>query len=614
MLILADIKPAAAQGTAFKYQGQLGDIGSPANGVYDLEFTLFDAATNGNLIAGALTNAATSVTNGLFTVTLDFGPVFNGSNFWLQIAVRTNGADAFTSLNPAQPLSPVPYAIYAANAASAASFNGLVPGGSLSGAYSGALELTNAANQFGGSFAGNGAGLTNLNFSGAWPTSAVATFVSVLQAGVVNDGVTDNTAALLRLLNQPGSAWYFPSGRYLSQELQVTNNVTLFGNGATLVYASGAANNNIFVREMLNTNIVIDGIALDGGDYSDITTRTWVGTYGQVLNFALDGQHAGAFNYWRPLGYRHGLQINATGGGRVRVTVSGFGGCAIIPLATNNAVPPQSFFGPFWNPNMVDVSGTTCYNNFVGFYSSAMLGYQLSDGAPNWITNYVPNSANAQYVQYRGLNLWGNTIGAVNGAANNAFIGCNFNANYFHELNNGNANDYHGSCIGNFYNHGLYCAIFSTACQHGGQIYSGCWFGGNSGSIGPCPIILYACFGVSFRDCHFDSLCITNEYSPAGGLNFLQNCTYSGTWAGNVLFASDGQLLYEGNMSYDHAGDTDGSALSLLRLGGNGGGVTNLSASAITGGLTSNMAVLVPGGVTNTLCFTNGVLTAIKSN
>jgi hypothetical protein len=421
-------------------------------------------------------------------------------------------------------------------------------------------------------------------------SNAAATALSVLCFGVTNDGVTDNTAALRGLLNQPGARWWFPAGRYLSQELQVTNNVTLLGNGATLVYANGAANTNIFVREMLNTNIVIDGLAFDGGNYSDITTRLYNGypngasnTFSLVISGATG---AAGFSYWRPGGQRHGLQINAFGGGRIAVTVSGFGGCGIIPLATNDfASLGSGYSGPNRNCRQIDVSGSTCFSNFVGFYSSAMLGYDDGGGGSyggggNWITNYVTNSMGAQYVEYHDLNLWGNTIGAVNSAANCGFIGCLFNENYFHELNNGNVNDYHGTCMGNFYNHGLYCAIFSTACHHGGEVYSGCWFGGNSGSIGPCPIILFSCFGVSFRDCHFDSLCITNENTPAGGVNFFQNCTYSGTWAGNVLFGTDGQLLYEGNMSYDHIGDTDGSPLSLLRLGGNGAGITNISASA----------------------------------
>src|ERR1041385_8064701 len=68
-----------AQGTAFTYQGRLNDGNVPANGLYDVTFSLFPAGSGGSPVAGPLTNTATVVSNGLFTVTLDFGPTaFNG--------------------------------------------------------------------------------------------------------------------------------------------------------------------------------------------------------------------------------------------------------------------------------------------------------------------------------------------------------------------------------------------------------------------------------------------------------------------------------------------------------------------------------------------------------
>src|SRR5262245_59421623 len=84
---------AFAQGTAFTYQGRLDNGGSPANGTYDLRFTLFDSTNNpGVVIAGPLTNAAVAITNGLFTVTLDFGPgPFTGAARWMEIGVRSSG-------------------------------------------------------------------------------------------------------------------------------------------------------------------------------------------------------------------------------------------------------------------------------------------------------------------------------------------------------------------------------------------------------------------------------------------------------------------------------------------------------------------------------------------
>ena len=47
LTLSSSVVPAFAQGTAFTYQGQLTDRGSPANGSYDLTFILYDAVTNG---------------------------------------------------------------------------------------------------------------------------------------------------------------------------------------------------------------------------------------------------------------------------------------------------------------------------------------------------------------------------------------------------------------------------------------------------------------------------------------------------------------------------------------------------------------------------------------
>ena len=111
------IPHAGAQGTAFTYQGRLNSGANPANGSFDLRFALYDAATAGTQQGLLLTNAATGVSNGLFTVTLDFGNQFPGAARWLEIGVRTNGAvAAFTMFAPRQPLTPTPFATYAARA------------------------------------------------------------------------------------------------------------------------------------------------------------------------------------------------------------------------------------------------------------------------------------------------------------------------------------------------------------------------------------------------------------------------------------------------------------------------------------------------------------------
>ena len=115
--LCAAASSAFAQGTAFTYQGQLTDGGRPANGSYNLTFTLFDTNLTGSPIAGPLTNSAVGITSGWFTVSLDFGSNFPGANRWLELGVQTNGGGAvgFATLRPRQYLTPTPYAITAAN-------------------------------------------------------------------------------------------------------------------------------------------------------------------------------------------------------------------------------------------------------------------------------------------------------------------------------------------------------------------------------------------------------------------------------------------------------------------------------------------------------------------
>ena len=72
------VSSTLAQGTAFTYQGHLTEAGSPAEGIYDLRFTLHDSQTGGSGL-GTVTKTATQVSNGVFTATLDFGAeVFDG--------------------------------------------------------------------------------------------------------------------------------------------------------------------------------------------------------------------------------------------------------------------------------------------------------------------------------------------------------------------------------------------------------------------------------------------------------------------------------------------------------------------------------------------------------
>ncbi len=238
-----------AQGTAFTYQGWLNDSGQPANGTnYGMVFYLYDAPTNGNLL-GDLGIVSVAVSNGLFTVPLDFGNEFDGTPRWLQISVQKNGG-AFTQLAPRQSVTPTPYAIYAANASSASSvaaanITGTVPLAQLPG-----VVLTNNESgvSLSGTFGGNAASLTNLNpanlsagtaainISGNAATAAsvngnvyapmpnlnpVLILPGAPPAGIANDGTNtyrDNIDSI-----QLGDLYYQPVALFADQT--ITNNV-----------------------------------------------------------------------------------------------------------------------------------------------------------------------------------------------------------------------------------------------------------------------------------------------------------------------------------------------------------------------------------------------------
>jgi hypothetical protein len=113
---------AAPLGTVFTYQGQLQSGSAPANGTYDFEFTLYDAASGGNVVGATVTTNGVGISGGLFTVALDFGgSAFGGDARWLGVAVRTNGALLFNVLSPRQPVTASAYALFAPAAGLAAS-------------------------------------------------------------------------------------------------------------------------------------------------------------------------------------------------------------------------------------------------------------------------------------------------------------------------------------------------------------------------------------------------------------------------------------------------------------------------------------------------------------
>ncbi|HZS47894.1 MAG TPA: tail fiber domain-containing protein [Blastocatellia bacterium] len=190
---LAMVTAVSGQTTTFSYQGRLTDGSSLANGVYDMKFSLFDGSNNpqGSPSTIILDNPGVTVTNGAFTVQLDFGSsAFTGGTRFLEISARPHSADpntpGYTTLSPRQQITSAPYAITAANVT-----------GSLSGDVTGTQSATvvsavggqTAANVASGAAAANNA--TNANTPNAIvKRDASGNFIAGTITGSLNGNAT----------------------------------------------------------------------------------------------------------------------------------------------------------------------------------------------------------------------------------------------------------------------------------------------------------------------------------------------------------------------------------------------------------------------------------------
>jgi hypothetical protein len=178
---------AQSNTTAFSYNGHLVESGRPANGLYDITFGLYSTNSDGDPISGFIITNSVVVSDGLFSTTLDFGNVFDGTAYWLELRVRTNGGGGFVTLSPRSQVHPVPYAQHAAFAAV---LTGVVAENQLSNNIP---RLNAPINAFAGFvtatlFGGNGSKLTNI------PASSITS--GTLNSARLGSGTANNTTYL----------------------------------------------------------------------------------------------------------------------------------------------------------------------------------------------------------------------------------------------------------------------------------------------------------------------------------------------------------------------------------------------------------------------------------
>src|SRR5215471_15846053 len=247
-LFLTSLTAVHAQTPSFTYQGRFTDGGTAANGVYDMQFKVFDSANvgTGNQVGSTITNSALTVSNGVFTVQLNFGSApFSGADRFLEIGVRTAGSsDPYTVLSPRQQLTSAAYAIRAASAATADSATNATN----------ATTATNAT-QLGGVAAGQYVLTTDPrlsnsgNFIQNTTTQQAASNFNISGDGTAAGTLSGNVVNTATQYNLAGNRFLAVSG---AGSFGNSNTVAGIGAGTAITPSStsGAGNSNSFFGSM----------------------------------------------------------------------------------------------------------------------------------------------------------------------------------------------------------------------------------------------------------------------------------------------------------------------------------------------------------------------------
>ncbi|HKI70450.1 MAG TPA: hypothetical protein VKA67_12735, partial [Verrucomicrobiae bacterium] len=399
-----------AQGTAFTYQGRLNDGGSPANGTYDLRFILYSADAGGSQQEPLLTTNGVAVSNGLFTVTLDFGADFPGADRWLEIDARTNNAASFVTLSPRQKLTPTPYAITAGN----------VVNGGLPGTYSSPVTFNNSGN----SFTGSGAGLTSLN-------------ASSLTSGTVPDARLSTNVALLDR-NQT----FTGNQTFAGQLILPSPTATIYSGGLTVLHSDGNSGN--FFAGPGAGNLIMSG-----------SGNTAVGEDALVGNLNGGGNTAnGTF----------ALQDNTDGRNN---TAIGFAALSLNTNSYNTAVGADALYQNTSGDDNTAAGYQALSSNTTGTKNTAA-GFQAlysnTDGSANTASGYLAlgnNTSGSDNTANGYAALYSNITGVQNTASGRAALW--FNTNGSQNTADGYEALFHNTSGSNNVANGAYALMANTS-------------------------------------------------------------------------------------------------------------------------------------------------------
>ena len=194
-IVVALSQQASGQSSSFSYQGVLSSGGVAANGLFDMQCTLYGTISEWNQIGPTVELDDVNVTNGIFSIILDFGAsAFDGGERYLMIAVRAgNSTGNYTLLSPRTRISSTPYAVMSLKSASAATLSSTLP---VTSGGTGSTTASGARTSLGAAASGVNTDITALN--------GLTTPLSVGQGGT---GITVGPVSGNQFLRSAGTSW-----------------------------------------------------------------------------------------------------------------------------------------------------------------------------------------------------------------------------------------------------------------------------------------------------------------------------------------------------------------------------------------------------------------------